>query len=154
MTNIINRFFLPHYFCDNQILSTMHNHPSKISAIVKMKCPTCHEGDLFKDPNPYSFSNWDKMYDECPVCKQSYTPEPGFFYGAMYVSYAITVALFVTTWVAILVLGIDMPLWGIMVAVGVVFVSFMPLTFRFSRSIWFHFFYGYKSKEERLAQKN
>ena len=34
-----------------------------------------------------------KLHDNCPSCNLKYMIEPSFFYGAMYVNYAITVAL-------------------------------------------------------------
>ena len=37
-------------------------------------------------------------------CDLKYSREPGFYFGAMFVSYALGVALFVTIWVATAVL--------------------------------------------------
>jgi len=72
---------------------------SKLFGIVRMKCPCCHEGDLFTHPNPYTLAHFSDMPKRCPVCNQSYEPEPNFFYGAMYVSYGYAVALFVATYI-------------------------------------------------------
>ena len=41
---------------------------------------------------------WGDVKKECDVCHLKYEREPGFYYGAMYVSYALGVALFVTVW--------------------------------------------------------
>ncbi|MGB0368672.1 MAG: DUF983 domain-containing protein, partial [Flavobacteriales bacterium] len=84
---------------------------SKIYSMLRLKCPRCHEGDLFLHKNPYSFTKLEKMPDNCPVCDQKYWPEPGFYYGAMYVSYALTIALSVAVFVAMTVLWRFEILW-------------------------------------------
>lgn len=40
------------------------------------------------------------MHAQCPKCGQNFIPEPGFYFGAMYFSYAINVALMTTFGVA------------------------------------------------------
>lgn len=58
---------------------------SKAYSIWNMKCPRCHEGDLF--------SSGGKFYDmpeRCPECSLRYSPQPGFYYGAMFISYIFT----------------------------------------------------------------
>lgn len=48
------------------------------------------------------------MPDHCPECGLSFMPEPGFYYGAMYVSYALTIALSVFNFIWIYML------WGLL----------------------------------------
>ena len=62
-------------------------------AALKLKCPKCAQSNLFTDPNPYHFKKLGDMPVVCPNCALPFTPEPGFYYGAMYVSYALTVAM-------------------------------------------------------------
>ncbi|MBI1287333.1 MAG: DUF983 domain-containing protein [Flavobacteriales bacterium] len=112
---------------------------SILSSVFKNKCPRCHEGDLFLTKNPYSFTNLDKMPDKCPVCGQKYWIEPGFYYGAMYISYALTIALSVAIFVAMIVLWHFDIKWYL----GLNFTSMLilfPLIFRLSRSIWAHIY--------------
>jgi hypothetical protein len=62
---------------------------------------------MFKHPNPYKkvkLSHIFEMPDNCPECGQKYELENGFWYGTGYVSYALAVAISVTTFVAWLVL--------------------------------------------------
>jgi uncharacterized protein (DUF983 family) len=66
----------------------------KIHAIIHAKCPRCRRGDMFKT-SMYGFAS-QKMYDNCPKCGLKFELEPGYFYAAMYVGYAINVALAVT----------------------------------------------------------
>ena len=90
------------------------------------------------------------MYDRCSVCKQNYELEPSFFDGAMYVSYAIQVALFVTVFVAIQVLHPKADVaWYIGGIISLVIILY-PIIFRLSRSFWIHFFVGYDEQTKGL----
>jgi len=55
-------------------------------SIFNFKCPRCHEGDLF-ETETFSFQKSFDMHDKCPHCNLNYMPEPGFYYGAMFISY-------------------------------------------------------------------
>ncbi|MAT54037.1 MAG: DUF983 domain-containing protein [Saprospirales bacterium] len=110
---------------------------TKAYSIFNLKCPRCQEGDLF-ETGTFSFQKPFDMPKNCPVCGQKYFLEPGFYYGAMFISYIITgwfALIFVGT--AILVFGMDWQLaFGLMVAtMAVLFVWF----FRISRAIWINF---------------
>jgi uncharacterized protein (DUF983 family) len=129
---------------------------SKLFGIVRNKCPRCHEGDLFTHPNPYNLAHFSDMPKRCPVCDQSYEPEPNFFYGSMYVSYGYAVALFVATYiVANSWLGLG--LWQTVGALGLVSLLLGPFIFRLSRSTYFHLFVHFDpeaAEEHHAAQTN
>jgi hypothetical protein len=129
---------------------------SKLFGIVRMKCPCCHEGDLFTHPNPYNLAHFSDMPKRCPVCNQSYEPEPNFFYGAMYVSYGYAVALFVATYI-VAQSWLGFGLWQTVAALGVVSFLLGPFLFRLSRSTYFHLFVHFDPKAAenyRDAQTN
>ena len=67
--------------------------------IVHTKCPKCRKENMFKY-STLNLGNMLKMHTSCPKCGQDFMPEPGFYFGAMYFSYAINVALMVTFGVA------------------------------------------------------
>lgn len=107
---------------------------TKAYSILKMKCPRCQEGDLF-ETSTFSFSKPFYMPERCPVCGQDYFPEPGFYYGAMFISYIIT------GWFAIILVGLLILVFGLywltafwimVAAMALLFVWF----FRIARSIW------------------
>ena len=77
---------------------------ASLTSIVKCKCPNCEKGDVYQKHHFFSYA---KMNESCEICKYSFDKEPGFFYGAMYVSYAFTVAQCVTIFVACGVLFFD-----------------------------------------------
>lgn len=115
---------------------------SKLYAVLKQKCPRCHEGDLFKYKNSYRFKNITTMYERCSHCGLKYEREPGFFYGAMYVSYALTVALWATLAVAVFTFYNMSPWLFLGIGVGVLLIL-LPIIYRMSRAIWISIFVKY-----------
>src|SRR5471030_1523872 len=62
---------------------------AKSWAMLHAKCPRCRRGDMFSG-GIYNFGS-NKIFDRCPHCNLHYEIEPGYFYAAMYVSYALNV---------------------------------------------------------------
>lgn len=111
--------------------------PSLGSAILGCKCPRCRRGAIFPVA-VYSFTKLTDVNKTCPVCGETLVPEPDFFYGAMYISYALSVALFITIMVALNILMTDPEL---MVYIGsVVFfnVLLMPIMLRYSKTLYLY----------------
>ena len=118
---------------------------TKLYSILTMTCARCHEGGLFKVSNPYRLKRLFDMYEACPVCGQRYQPEPGFWFGAMYVSYALNVAVWVTCFVAIYTFVSLYWVYFLMIG-ALVDLILVPVIFRLSRSIWMNFFISYDPK--------
>ncbi len=72
---------------------------SKLNSILTGTCPKCQNESMYKDPNPLHLSKVLDMHENCSHCGLKYQLEPSFFYGAMYVSYALNVALGVAVFV-------------------------------------------------------
>jgi hypothetical protein len=91
------------------------------------------------------------MDNSCKVCGEKYTREPGFFFGAMFISYALNVAWFVAAWVATLIFIPEeeniLLIASIIIGFGLVMA---PLTYRLSRLIWINMFVHY----EPVTSKN
>lgn len=87
------------------------------------------------------------MNDTCPVCGQVTEIEVGFYYGTGYVSYALTVAFSVATFIAWWVLiGLsldDTRFFWWMGTNAVMMILMQPLFMRLSRSIWLSWFVSY-----------
>ncbi|HZX74983.1 MAG TPA: DUF983 domain-containing protein [Cyclobacteriaceae bacterium] len=81
------------------------------------------------------------MNSNCSNCGVSFEPEPGFYYGAMFVSYGFNVMLLIAIWLFIYVL-FDPSDWVYMVAIPLGAVLFTPLFFRYSRILFLHMFGG------------
>lgn len=117
---------------------------SRLYSMLWQKCPRCHEGDLFS-AGVYDYKRLADMPEKCPHCGQRFKLEPQFYSGAMYVSYALQVALFTTVCVALNVL-FDPPMEAYMIGtIGTALVLF-PITFRLSRSIYINFFVSFDQK--------
>mgnify|MGYP000539214622 FL=1 len=68
---------------------------TKLHSILKRKYPHCHEGDFFTG-HPYNLKQIGDIHETCSVCNVTYTPETGFYFGALYISYALGTAVVVT----------------------------------------------------------
>ena len=113
-----------------------------IHSILHQHCPSCRSENMFLKPT-YS-RGFNKMNVRCPNCGQTLAPEPGFYTGSMYVSYAFQVAIILTVFVATNVLAIDDSLeWYLGWIVGIVIVLF-PFVYRLSRSAWAHLFIPFR----------
>lgn len=108
-------------------------------SVVKSKCPKCNQGDLWIKKNAYSIG-FDKMHENCSNCGLKYDMEQGFWYGAMYVSYAFGVALSVAVVIALSVLAPEMKLFEKIIYALVFLILLMPVNFRYSRNIWLAIF--------------
>ncbi len=115
-----------------------------IGKIVKMKCPHCGKGHLFVNESPFSVSKLGEVKAECTECKTNFNPEPGFYFGAAYVSWALTVAMWVAILVALKVFDaigliefgfLTHPKTFLLTGIGFTIVLF-PFLFKLSRSIW------------------
>jgi len=115
---------------------------SFLYSVVKEKCPRCNEGDLFVSKNRYSLRNIGGMPDHCPVCGQDYKMEDGFFLGATYISYAMTVAVTVPILAAAYWL-FKLDYMHLLPLFIVLLILLMPFVLRVSRVVWFNFFVQY-----------
>ena len=115
---------------------------SKLYGMLFMKCPKCHEGDLFTNRNVYKLKGFFDMPEHCPSCQQKFELETGFFYGSMYLSYAITIALTIALWVGINFFTSISIVTFIVLDILMLLVS-IPLVYKLSRSIWIAFFVKY-----------
>ena len=130
----------------------MFGKGSKVYSIFKMKCPKCNEGDLFLNKNPYHFGDMTKMHESCDSCGQSYSPEPNFYYGAMYVSYGFSVALFVAVYI-ISAVFFALGIWETIGVLAAVLVLLAPYLFRLSRSTYLNIFVHFdKEATQKINQ--
>ena len=90
----------------------------------------------------YSFSS-QKMNETCPHCGFKFEIEPGYFYVAMFVSYAFTVAIF-TVITGFLYLFIHPEEFVYLVANLAAVALTIPVSFRYSRVLFLYWFGGYR----------
>jgi uncharacterized protein (DUF983 family) len=117
--------------------------------VLSTKCPNCRKESMFMYPT-LNLIGMLKMHRKCPHCGQDFMPEPGFYFGAMYFSYAINVALMVFFGVASEVLFHPDSVLILLACVLIPPVLVAPWNFRISRAIMLYVFGGIKSRKSRL----
>ena len=118
---------------------------TKLYSILKGKCPRCHEGEFFKYKATFHPSKITKLHDNCPKCGLKYMIEPSFFYGAMYVNYAITTALSIVVFLASKLI-FELSLLQSFIAIIVALIVLIPFNLRLSRTLWINMFVAYNKK--------
>ncbi|HWB62608.1 MAG TPA: hypothetical protein VG603_03785 [Chitinophagales bacterium] len=111
---------------------------NKISAFFTGRCPRCGQGPVFVSSNPYNLPKMLATNKECAHCHLDFSPEIGFYWGATYVAYALTVAFSGFTFlVSTLVFGFMNSLSVTYVLVnGILLFLLSPVFFRYSRMLW------------------
>jgi len=125
----------------------------KLVSIFNHKCPRCLVGDMHPDTNSYHLKETMHMHNHCPECDLNFMPEPGFYYGAMYVSYAFTIAIGVALFVAEIVLFPPFSTLTFLIALTAILLICAPYTFRTSRAIWINLFVHYDAKIHAEVQE-
>ena len=133
--------------------------PGYIPSLLKCKCARCRRGDMFVNPlTLFSSKKNMLMHDQCEVCGQPFEIEVGFYYGTGYVSYALTVAISVATFVGYWVLiGIsidDSSLFTWLIVNIIILILLMPYLMRLSRAIWLSFFVKYDKNWPKNKPRN
>ena len=99
--------------------------------LLRRGCPRCGHA-IFRAPLA--------MYEECPGCGLDFDRgQPGYFTGAMYVSYALAIPLIaLLTLIAYLLLS-SWSLWQLVLLAWAICVPLIPWIWQYSRVIWIHF---------------
>lgn len=50
------------------------------------------------------FRSWFKVHDECPVCRLTFQPESGYYTGAMYLSYVLSLIVILPAYLVSIIL--------------------------------------------------
>lgn len=108
--------------------------PSTLGSILQQRCPRCRMGRIFR----YSiFRGFPKMCERCSICDLKFEREPGYFLGAMYVSYGLGVLLMAP--MALLVWYLTgWRITKVMICSVVLFLPFAPTIALFARVLWIY----------------
>jgi uncharacterized protein (DUF983 family) len=118
---------------------------SKLNSILTGTCPRCQNESMYLDKNPLNFSKLIKMNEKCSHCGLKYEIEPSFFYGAMYVSYGLNVAISIATFV-VSYLIFESSIKTSFIAIVVANILLFPFVLRWSRNIYINMFVSYDPK--------
>ncbi|MGH2664583.1 DUF983 domain-containing protein [Flavobacterium sp.] len=117
---------------------------SVLSNILKEKCPKCGKGQVFSKKGNILLLQMPKMNENCPQCHHKLEKEPGYFFGSMFVSYALIVGemiaffLIINQFIASFV--------TILVLMGIIILLSSTFNFRLSRMIWMYLLDGPNKK--------
>jgi uncharacterized protein (DUF983 family) len=108
-------------------------------AIRRQACPRCREGQIFDGPLRYAtlWRGFLKMHDRCPVCGLKFEREPGYFLGALYFSYALSLP----PGLLLIMLIWRWTLWPfdlVMLGAFVAYLPLVPIVTRWARVLWIH----------------
>ena len=106
---------------------------------------------MYVNKNPYVISETMKMHERCSVCGTKYKMEPNFFFGAMYVSYALAVAESMVAF-AICFVWFEMSIGASFVTILISLFLLMPLITRLSRNIYINMFMSYDRSKDPNAK--
>jgi uncharacterized protein (DUF983 family) len=118
-----------------------------LEALLKGKCPKCRQGDIFTYPLS-RVGKFNVMNEKCPSCGIRLEPEPGFFQGAMFVSYALAVGLIISVWIILYYFFNNPSDWTYITVCTVLILLFVPLNYRYSRILFLYFFGGPRYKHQ------
>lgn len=124
---------------------------TKLYSIFTNTCPKCQTGRFFKTNNPYNLKKFDKINERCRYCDESFTREPGFYIGSMYVSYALSVILMIIFFVGF-VLILDFDYEYVLLGLLIAYALLIPVMFRTARLIWINIFVKYDREKAREAK--
>jgi uncharacterized protein (DUF983 family) len=115
---------------------------NKMYAMVSGCCPKCHTESMYVEKNPFKLSFLYKMKPHCSRCNTVYQVEPAFFYGAMYISYALGVFFAIITFLITYYYISTKLHFNILTILGVLTIL-SPVMIRLSRNIWINMFINF-----------
>ncbi|MGV3540307.1 MAG: DUF983 domain-containing protein [Rufibacter sp.] len=83
---------------------------------------------------------FDQMPEQCPVCKFRYEVELGFYWGAMYMSYGLSVIIVLIVGLSLYFLANDPPTWVYLTVVASIVILLTPVLFRYARVMMLYLF--------------
>ncbi len=123
----------------------MFKKGSKLYSILTGTCPKCQQESMYLDKNRFKLNKLLKMNEHCSHCGLRYEIEPSFFYGAMYVSYALNVAIGIAAFIVSFVILKSNLKEAFIAIIGSMIILF-PLVLRWSRNIYINIFVSFDKK--------
>lgn len=111
--------------------------------IFSNECPHCHQGKVFNEKNTFLKIGFPKMNNFCPHCHFKFEKEPGYFFGAMYLNYGLTVAQSIFTYCIAQQFFVKIFDLRIIPIIAIVIVAMASFNIRLSRLLWIYMFKNY-----------
>lgn len=120
-----------------------------VSSFLNSKCPRCGKGKVFSG-SIFSLRTFADTLGCCPNCHLSYEPETGFFFGAMYFSYALIVGVIIIG--SIVMNLLDLFNYAIYL-IPVLLILLLPVIFRHSRLFMLYVVYPLMYEEKFYGKR-
>ena len=128
---------------------------SKFYSISKNKCPRCHEGSFWPNsPLKNLIFNKGSLNNNCSYCGLKFEIELGFWYGAMYISYALGVLLMLIIWLLHFLIFPNVDIKDLIIFIMLSIILFCPYNFFFSRLIWINLFVSFSPSKKTFRKLN
>lgn len=102
------------------------------------KCPNCSKGLVFKKSD--GVFKMPVMYEKCEECSYQFDREPGYFLGAMYISYGFAVLQAIIAFVLTFYFFPNLStFWQVIIIIFVLLV-FAKKNYKISRILYIHIF--------------
>jgi len=112
-----------------------------ILSVFNGKCPKCKSEKIFSKQGNLLLFRIPEMNSKCNKCDYLFLKEAGFFFGAMFVSYALIVGQAVALFVMLRVfIGFNYVVT--FVSIIVLITLFGTINYRLARIIWIYLFYS------------
>ncbi|MFW0737732.1 MULTISPECIES: DUF983 domain-containing protein [unclassified Flavobacterium] len=115
---------------------------SKLNSILTGSCPRCQKESMYSDRNPLHLTKVLKMNENCSHCGLKYQIEPSFFYGAMYVSYGLNVAVGIAAFIVSFVF-FKTSIEESFLTIVITLILLFPFVLRLSRNLYINMFVSY-----------
>ena len=106
-----------------------------IKSVFTNKCPRCRKSSLFV--KPLNIAKPLAMNKTCANCNLDFEPAPGYYYGAMFLSYIIG-SFIILPAALFLVFGLKMSVESAMIVVVILGIVLFLKLLRGSRALWIH----------------
>ena len=137
------------FYCSRKVARYLcRKSMNRITALVMGNCPNCEKGKIYTDKLGLTYA---KIRERCPHCAHKFDKEPGFFFGAMYVSYTLSIAAGVGAYILCrFFFASSLDMWMIPFVLGTIFIL-TGFNYNYSRIIWIYLF---TKKGKSLTQVN
>ena len=116
---------------------------NSIVHILNSDCPHCLKGKVFNEKSIFFNFGFPKMNQYCSHCNYKFEKEPGYFFGAMYVNYGLTVAQGIATYVIAQFFFTETFDLRIIPIIALVIIAMASINIRLSRLLWIYMFKNY-----------
>ena len=118
---------------------------NKLYSVIYNCCPRCQSDKFWPKNNPYKniLVNHSGDIGSCKNCNLKYEIEPGFWYGAMYVSYGLTVFIAMLTWLIMYIFNKEMDVFIQISIISFMIITLFPVVYFLSRLLWINLFVSY-----------